>query len=413
MGFRSFISDFFKQFTGRTMYIGAGGAQSKPWSQEISEHEICRAIIDCNASHTAKAQVLHVCMDKQGRVKKIDHTSAYTKLFERPNPMMSGYDFLYALSWQLDEKNTALAWINWGENGKPKEIWPVTYSRFEFLKIVEGGYAVHFFDMDGGEHVLLQDDMVVLRRHYDGSGVAGASNAPVYEAIQMTREVDDSIKSAVTISNKIHGILSQKKAMMHKSDVQKGQEDFSKRMLSASKTGGILELDSMEQYTQLNPTAWAANAAQMKQIYDRLYAYWRTPMEVVLNTASEQAMQNFYDSIIEPRWQAISQALTLALFTRNEQDCGNRIMLYGGAATGASWATKLAVITDTKEMGLLTVNEYRELLGWAPVEDGDQRLVSLNYVNSKDMSRYQMGSEPITQEPAQEPTEGGGKTNAV
>lgn len=413
MGILSFFGSFFKQYSGKTLYIGTSGARSKPWNLEVSEQEICRAIIDCNACHTAKAQVLHVRMDKQGRVEKIERASPYTKLFERPNPMMTGYDLLYALSWQADEKNTALGWIRWGVNGKPEEIWPVAYSQFEFVKIAEGGYAVHFFDLDGGEHVLPQDDMVILRRHYDGSGVAGASNAPVYEAIQMAHEVDDSIKSAVTISNKIHGILSKKKAMINKADVRKGQEEFSQRMLAASKTGGILELDGMEEYTQLNPTAWAANAAQMKQIYDRIYAYWRTPMEVVLNTATEQTMQNFYDSVIEPRWQAMGQALTQALFSRHEQDRGDRIMLYGGAATGASWATKLAVITDTKEMGLLTVNEYRGLLGWAPVEDGDQRLVSLNYVNSKDMSRYQMGGEPPDPKPAQEPKNEGSETNAV
>lgn len=419
MGLLSFFGSFFKQYTGKTIYIGTAGARSKPWSQEVGEQEICRAIIDCNASHTAKAQVLHVRMDKQGRVQKIDRASPYTKLFQRPNPMMTGYDLLYALSWQVDEKNTALAWIRWGINGKPEEIWPIAYTQFEFKKITEGGYAIHFFDMDGGEHILPQDDMVLLRRHYDGSGVAGASNAPVYDAIEMAREVDDSIRSAVTISNKIHGILSQKKTMLNMADVRKGQKEFSERMRDASKTGGILQLDSMEDYTPLNPTAWAANAAQMKQIYDRLYAYWRTPMEVVLNTASEQTMQNYYDSVIEPRWQAISQALTQALFTRGEQDRGDRMMLYGGAATGASWSTKLAVIVDTKEMGLLTVNEYRELLGWAPVEDGDQRLISLNYVNSKDMSRYQTGKklpqpdpEPEPK-PAAEPKNEGSETNAV
>lgn len=387
------FSDFFGHLRARTIFI-SGGSRSTPWNRAIPEQDICASILDCNASHTAKAQVLHVVMDKQGRVSKVNRDSAYTKLFQHPNPMMSGYDFLYAMSWQLDEKNTALAWIQWGAGMKPEAIWPIAYRNFEFRQIVGGGYAVEFTDMDGDSHILPFEDMVVLRRHFDGSSVGGRSNSPVAETIEMVQSLDEGLKSAVEISNKVHGLLKQKKAMLSQESVKQSQTEFIDRMKSAAKSGGIVTLDSTEDYTPLNVTAWAANAAQTKQMSDRLFAYWRTPLEVVGNTASEQTMQNYYDSIIEPRWQAMSAAFTAALFSSGEQNTGNRILMFGGAATGASWSTKLAIVTNTKEMGLLTVNEYRELLGYAPVEDGDERLVSLNYVKSSDQSKYQTGNQP-------------------
>ena len=37
--------------------------------------------------------------------------------------------------------------------------------------------------------------------------------------------------------------------------------------------------------------------------------------------------------------------------------------------------------------------EYRELMYYGPVEDGDQRLVSLNYVKVGDQSLYQVGQQ--------------------
>lgn len=387
------FSDFFGRLRATMVFIN-GGARSTQWNRSIREQDICTSILDCNASHTAKAQVLHVVMDKQGRVSKVKRDSAYTKLFQRPNSMMSGYDFLYAMSWQLDEKNTALAWIQWGSGMVPEAIWPISYTSFEFRKIRGGGYAVEFIDTDGDYHALPLEDMVVLRRHFDGSNIGGRSNSPVNETIEMVQSLDDGLKSAVEVSNKIHGLLKQKKAMLSQDAVKQSQSDFIDRMKSAATSGGVITLDATEEYTPLNVTAWAANAAQTKQISDRLFAYWRTPLEVVSNTASEQTMQNYYDSIIEPRWQAMSAAFTAALFSSGEQNTGNRILLFGGAATGASWATKLSIVTNTKEMGLLTVNEYRELLGYAPVEDGDERLVSLNYVKSSDQSKYQTGNQP-------------------
>ena len=41
----------------------------------------------------------------------------------------------------------------------------------------------------------------------------------------------------------------------------------------------------------------------------------------------------------------------------------------------------------------MTINELREIFNLAPVEDGDIRLQSLNYVNSDIADEYQLGDE--------------------
>ncbi len=45
------------------------------------------------------------------------------------------------------------------------------------------------------------------------------------------------------------------------------------------------------------------------------------------------------------------------------------------------------------DRGAITINEYRELLYYEPIEDGDVRMVSLNYVKAGDQSQYQVGSD--------------------
>ncbi|WP_289466297.1 hypothetical protein, partial [Klebsiella pneumoniae] len=73
--------------------------------------------------------------------------------------------------------------------------------------------------------------------------------------------------------------------MLAPKSADKTQEDFISRMMKAGKTGGVVSLDATEDYTPVTVSAWAANAAQAKQITDRVYTYWRTPEEVVKNTA--------------------------------------------------------------------------------------------------------------------------------
>lgn len=387
-----FFSNFISRKKGRSIYVSGSGTSSRPRDGRIQDDAICTAIIDTNSTHIARGQVLHVVRDDAGRMKLIKRSSEYSKLFARPNPMMTARDFLYAMSWQLHVTNTAFAWIKWDARMKPVEIWPLCYLRFQIVKL-PAGYGVQIYDTDGQSYVVGMEDLVVVRSHYDGSGYAGRSNAPVSDAISMEQSIDESLLQAMRVSNKIHGLFRQKNAMLATKSAEEAQNDFSRRMSKAAEVGGVVSLDATEEYTPLTVSTWSANALQAKQITDRIYTYWRTPEEVVRNTASEQVIMNYFDSVVEPVWDAMGQAFTKALFTAREQDFGNCIVVSAGAATGASWATRLNIINSTKELGLLTKNQYLELLSYPPAEDGDEAMVSLNYVKASDQSLYQVGKD--------------------
>ena len=399
------LSNFIKNFTGRLIYaVGQGSVTRR--DIEVERQEQCAAIIDCNATHIARGKVLHVRLDGSGRIAKIERTSEYTKLFERPNPMMTRRDFMYVMAYQLQVANISVAWIKW-EGNHPKEVWPICFLKAEICETVDGGFAISFTEFGGIHQTVRLEDCIVLRDKYDGVGYMGMDNGALKDALNMAANLDEGFLKATAVSNKVHGLFRQKNAMLATKSAEEAQKDFSARMSSAASGDGVIALDATEDYTPLNVNTWTATAAQMIQIYQRIYTYWRTPQEVVNNTASEQVMQNYYDSKIEPIWEGMSEAFTQALFTHNEQNYGSRMIVMGGAATGASMQTKLNIINAVKETGLLMVNEQRELLGYGPTEDGDVRLVSLNYIKSTDMSNYQVGKdEEEEQDETNEPEEG-------
>jgi hypothetical protein len=277
---------------------------------------------------------------------------------------------------------------------RPVEIWPLVYLQFEIRELVgRSGYAVAIRTPEGARVVVDMEDLVVLRRKYDGATYAGRGNDALNGSLEMMQSMYASLKQAMEVSNRIHGLFTQKSAMLATKSAEQAQKDFAKRVKEAEQTGGIVALDATELYTPLNVSTWAANAAQMKELEKRLYTFWRTPEDVVSCTASEQTMMNYFDAIVEPFWEEMGEAFTKALFTKREQDFGNAIIVTSSAATGASWQTKLNIINSTREIGLLTKNQYLELLGYPPTDDGDVAYVSLNYIKSTDMSRYQVGEE--------------------
>lgn len=386
------ISNFIKSLTSRSAYIPGYGSRSVVLNTDLHKDATCTAILDANATHIARGQIVHVLRGQDGRIKEIRRNSIYTKLFARPNPMMTAQEFKYAMAWQAQVTNTAFAWIRWNERMQPVEIWPLVYLEFEIRKLVnKPGYVIVLRTPEGERLTVNMEDLVVLRRKYDGATYMSQGNDALDGSLLMMQEMYASLQKAMEVSNKVHGLFTQKNAMLATKSAEQAQKDFAKRVREAEESGGIVALDATESYTPLNVSTWAANAAQMKELEKRLYTFWRTPEDVVANTASEQTMMNYFDAIVEPFWEEMGEAFTRALFTGREQDFGNAVIVTSGAATGASWGTKLNIINSTKEVGLLTKNQYLELLGYPPIDDGDVSYVSLNYIKSTDMSRYQVG----------------------
>lgn len=378
--------------------FGGTAAKSAPFSRDAYEQEVVRAVIDCIATHTAKAEAMHVILDKDGRIKEIRRNSPYAKLLnQRPNPLMTGFDLKYKLITHVEANTTALCYIRWN-NALPEMIIPVQYNSFEICPIEGGGYAVQFTDFEGMQRALNIEDVVILRKFFNSRDVGGDGNEPIYNTLDMMKASDEGLMQALSVSNKVRGLLKQKKAMLSPDDVKKSTDDFTARFEAAATKGGIVGVDSMEEYTPLSVTPWSANAAQMKEIRENILRYWRVSNAILTSDYSEAQWRAFYESVVEPRLIQMGQAFTNVCFSQRERDSGNRIIFNSSILLNTAMQTKVNILNAAKEIGLFTKNEIREMFGYAPVEGGDEAQVSLNYVKATDQSKYQTGEESEVQD---------------
>lgn len=370
---------------------GNSPSRSAPFNKEAYEQDVVRAVIDCIATHAAKAEALHVILDKDGRVKELKRNSPYVKLLnQKPNPLMTGYDMKYKLIAQLQDKTTAMCYVKW--NGMmPEMMIPIPFNNFEICEVTGGGYAVQFLDYWGVQRALMVEDVVILRKFYNRREVSGDGNEPLLSGLEMLQASNDGLISALTVSNKVRGLIKQKKAMLASADVQKSQDEFAARFQDAAENGGIVGIDAMEEYTPLNVSAWSANAAQMKEVRESILRYWRISESILRSDYTEAQWQSFYESIIEPLLIQMGQAFTNVCFTQTERDHGNRIIFNTSVLMNTAMTTKVSIITASREIGLFTRNELREMFGYSPIEGGDEIEVSLNYVKATDQSKYQTG----------------------
>lgn len=388
-----FFSNFMRSI--RTKMGGIFGFQSRsaPFDREAWYHDTFRATVDAIASHGSKGQFQAVVMNKDGRIEKIVRNDPMARLLNvRPNDVMTGTEFKYRMIANLETKTTAIAYVRW-KGTVPEAIYPVDYTNYEFKAVEGGGYAIEFTDYEGITRALPLECCVVMRKFYNDRIASGDGNGPIYKVLDMSKASDEGFIEFLSVSNKVRGIVKQKRAMLDPEDVKKGQNDFTSRFEHAAKNGGVVAVDSMEDFTPLNIDAKSANAAQMQYINNRIFTYLRTSEKIVQNTYSEQEGMAWREGKIEPIWNLFAEAITAVYFTKHEIECGNKMIMTGAVMMGLSVNSIVQILTSTRETGELTTNERRELLGYPPVEGGDVRQVSLNYVNADDQSNYQVGKE--------------------
>lgn len=378
-------------------FFGSWQTKSSPFDGEAWDNDVFRATVDAIASHAAKGRIKHVIYDKSGHIAKTVYDSPYARLVNlRPNPLMSGYDFKYKIFAQLETYTAALVWIKW-TNAKPEMMVPIDFNSFELYPVAGGGYAVKFTDYEGIERLLRLEECFIVRKFYNRREASGDGNGPIYKVFDMAKASDEGFIECLNVSNKIRGLHKHKKAMIDDEDVKKSQEAFALRMAEAAKNGGIVSLDSMEEYIPLNASTYSATSAQMREVSNRIYTFLRTSEKIVQSSYSEQEGLAWYESVIEPLWEIFAQALTNACFTSKELGFGNQFIMSGGVLMGTSYQTRVNIISQTKEIGVLTINEQRELLGYDPVEGGDVRQVSLNFINANKQDEYQTGASDGSQ----------------
>lgn len=355
------------------------------------DNDTYRAAVDAICRNAGKLKGRHVITDAQGR-----HTAGnptITRLLETaPNPLMSAYDFLYRLTADLYLNGNAFALIDRDARGNVAGFYPVTASGVEWLTDEAGRIYLRFRFRSGHTAVFPYADVVHIRRHYATDELMGDSDAAIRGAVELAEAQNNGAITAIQSGAQLRGILKytsiQSPEMLAKSKAQ-----FINDYMSMANNGGIVVTDAKQDYQPIDSKPTPIDAAAADAVAQRIYAYLGVSKNIVESAYSEDEWGSFFESVLEPLAVAYSQAFTVKCFTPRERAYGNSIEFDGGRTLYASNATKLNMIKELTPLGLLTVNEAREILNLSPVEDGDTRLQSLNYVDAAQATAYQLGDE--------------------
>ena len=218
-------------------------------------------------------------------------------------------------------------------------------------------------------------DIIHLRDDYTNNDLFGESPVDALKGVMnVISTADQGIVNAIKNGALIRWLLKFSNSMRPE-DLETNAEKFAESFLSmSSKTKGVAAVDSKAEAQQISPNDYVPNAAQTTGQIKRVYEFFNTNEKRVNSTYSEDEWIAYYESVIEPVAQQLSNEFTRKLFTRKERAHGNKIIFESSNLTYASMATKLNLVQFV-DRGIMTRNEVRTYLSMAPMPGGDEALL--------------------------------------
>lgn len=355
------------------------------------DSKVVRTAIDRIATHSAKLTPKHIQNDINHPIKG----SVNFILQNRPNPIMSTYDFIYKVVSQLYTYNNAFVFIAKEDNGNISGFYPILSYEDKLLQDRAGNVYLRFKFMNGQTYTLPYTDIIHLRRFYNEDDYWGSSNKVLKTDIETAHTSSEGIKNAIKTTNSLKGILNFTNGMLKPEDIKKARDKFVKDFIAEGNKSGIGALDTKASYQAIDMKPVTLTDTQLQRVNQNIYDYFGISEAIITNSYTAEQWNAFFEGVIEPLAIQMSEAFTYAIFSQRAVREGHKIIFTTHRLQYASLDQKINLIKTISAYGMIKTDEARELLDMPPLggEQGEKILQSLNNIDSNIANQYQGGND--------------------
>ena len=341
------------------------------WNGTLYDHPLTRAAIERFASACSKLKPEFV----GSRYCKPN----VRKLFETwPNELMTWPAFLAkaATIYQMDTTVFIVPGLDRGLN--TVALFPLKPAYTDIVDLDGEPWCV--FHLLTGEVMAIEVSRVAIVSKFQYlSDFFGAGNDALDPTLALMDAQRQAEMQAIQNGARIR-FIGRVSGMTHGDDLKRKREAFYvDNLSSANRTGLMLYDNTFDDIKQIDEKRFIIDKDEMERVQKPIYYWFGTNENILTNDFSEDQWGAYYESEIEKWALHLSEALTKSQLTVQEVLRGNRLMFTSSRLEYASNKTKLDVIRNLAGMGIMTVNEAREIMQLAPLPGGDARIVRGEY----------------------------------
>lgn len=344
------------------------------------------ACIDALARNLAKMELSAIRKDKDN-ISITDRTSDVAKVLKRPNKYQTQYDFIYKVAALFFATNNAYIWPEYDESGNLINLWPINCVSAKLYE--KDGIELLRFQLHHNHWFTVPYSQIIhLRNHYMKDDIFGDSNHAFSSIAELMDAQQQGIKGGIKNSALIRGLLKAAQVMKEE-DIKAARDRFIQDNFAVENNGGVLFVDGKFDYTNIESKPYVVDADTMKFTQEKAYSYFGVNEDFLQNKFDSAGYESVYEGRLEPWAIYLTQALTDGIFTTRMQSFGNQIVANMARLKYQSLSSITNMISTTRELGLFTRDEYREMLGYEPLgpdRGGDEIMVAVNNYDSNTTS---------------------------
>lgn len=367
----------------------------------LRESDIVGSIANAIASNVGKLQPQIIRRTDDGLNVRNDYLSRILSL--RWSPELDTYSALYRMASDLVYNSNAYAVIFYTPDfTRVQSIVPVSAKNVRIWESENGILLFRFvWDYDGKEYTLPYMNVIHIRARYDKKRFMGtAPDGQLKNTLELIDTTGEALRSAVRNSANLKGYLKYNN-FIDDDELKAKVKEFQDAYMSVGNTGGIAGLDNSMDFKEISQNAPNIPVVQSQFLRDNVYRYYGVNEKILTSSFNEAEWNSFYENVIEPISIQLSLEFTFKLLSERERGFGNKVIFTANRLQYATLQTRMSIGGQLYDRGIITINELRELMYYEPIEEGDVRMVSLNYVKADDQSLYQVGKDD-DQDPGQE-----------
>lgn len=359
----------------------------------LADSDIVGAIANAIASNVGKLQPQIVRRTDDGMTVRNDYLSRILSL--RWSPETDAYSALYRMASDLVYHSNAYAVIFYTPDFmRVQSIVPVTAQSVRIWEDESGVLLFRFrWDYDGKFYTLPYQNVIHIKSRFDKKRFMGtAPDGQLKNTLELIDTTGEALRSTVRNSSNLKGYLKYNN-FIDDDELKKKVKEFQDAYMSASNSGGIAGLDNSMEFHEIKQTTPTIPVIQSQYLRENVYRYYGVNEKILTSTFTEAEWNSFYENVIEPISIQLSLEFTFKLLSERERGFGNKVIFTANRLQYATLQTRMTIGGALYDRGIITINELRELMYYEPIEGGDVRMISLNYVNTDDQSLYQVGKD--------------------
>lgn len=355
--------------------------------------ELINEIADRIATQVAKLTPQVIRKDDKGVVIKNDRFAKMLAL--RPCRELNTADWLYKMAHTAVRTGDAFAIIVYNKDfTEIEEIPVVSCSNYKIFEI-DGLLFFRFtWTFDSKEYTVPYDVVIHLKDRPTHKRFLGTNPAEdLSTSIDMLNTTYTGIKNVINNSAQLRGYLKFNN-WIDDDELKAKITEFQKAYMSAANEGGLAGIGSEWDFKELSQTPKQIPTSQLEFFKENIRDYFGMSKDIIKGDYNEDKWNAFYESKIEIIAMRLSMEFTYKVYSERQRGFGNSIKFVADRLQYATATARMTIATALFDRGGITLNRMLEIMDEPTLgEEGDVRMVSLNYVKVSDQSLYQTGKE--------------------